>query len=75
MVIAFVHPDHDCHAVNLNFTQQLRSDGWIISDTHISFLSFGDSISGTCRLIVAVHLNAEDNCHLLEIRTPLQLQK
>ncbi len=73
MVIAFVHPDHDCRAVTLNFTQQLRSDGWIISDMHISFPSFGDSILGTCRLIVVVHSNAEDNYCMLEIWTPPQL--
>jgi hypothetical protein len=47
MVVAFFHPDHDCHAVSLNFTQQLHSDGWIITDRQISFPSFGDSISGT----------------------------
>jgi hypothetical protein len=55
MVVAFVHPDHDCRAVGINFTQRLRSDGWVLSDTAISFPSFGDSVSGSCRLIVAIH--------------------
>jgi hypothetical protein len=70
MVIAFVHPDHDCRAVGINFTQRLCSDGWILSNTTISFPSFGDSVSGSCRLIVAIHSNAETNCCAFEIKTP-----
>jgi hypothetical protein len=73
MVVAVVHPDHDCHAVGINFTQCLRSSGWVITDTHISFASFGDLVSGSCRLIIAVHSNTEENCCPLEIRTPPQL--
>ncbi len=37
MVVAFVHPDHDCRAVGINFTQHLRSAGWVLSDTTILF--------------------------------------
>jgi hypothetical protein len=73
MVVVFVHSDHDCRAVIINFTQQLHSSGWIITDTLISFPSFGDSVLGTCRLIVAVHSNTEENCCVFEIRTPPQL--
>ncbi len=73
MVVAFVHPDHDCRAVGINFTQRLRSDGWVLSNTHISFTSFGDSVSGSCRLIVSILSNAETNCCALEIKTPPQI--
>ncbi len=73
MVVAFVHPDHDCHAVGINFTQRRSSDGWVISDTQIAFTSFGDSVSGSCRLIVAIHSNAETNCRAMEIKTPPQI--
>jgi hypothetical protein len=74
MVIAFVHPDHDCRAVGINFTQRLRSVGWVLSDTTISFPSFGDSVSGSCRLIVAIHSNAEADCCAFEIKTPPQIK-
>ncbi len=73
MVVAVVHPDHDCRAVGINFTQRLRSSGWVITDMHISFASYGDSVSGSCRLIIAVQSNTEENCGPLEIRTPPQL--
>jgi hypothetical protein len=73
MVVAFIHPDHNCRAVGINFTQRLHSDGWVISDTQIAFTSFGDSVSGSCRLIVAIHSNAETNCRALEIKTPPQI--
>jgi hypothetical protein len=74
MVVAFVHPDHDCRAVGINFTQRLRSDGWVLSDTKISFPSFGDSVSGSCWLIVAIHSNAEPDCRMFEIKTPPQIK-
>jgi hypothetical protein len=73
MVVAFVHPDHDCCAVGINFTQRLHSDGWVISDTQIAFTSFRDSVSGSCRLIDAIHSNAETDCCALEIKTPPQI--
>ncbi len=73
VVMAFVHPDHNCHAVSINFTQRLRSSGWVITDTQISFQSFGGLDSGLCRLIIAVHSNTDKNCGPLEIRTPPQL--
>ncbi len=73
MVMAFFHPDHNCCAVTINFTQQLCSSGWIITDTPISFPSFGDLVLGTCCLIVTVHSNMEENCCAFEICTPPHL--
>jgi hypothetical protein len=73
MVMAFVHPNHNCRAVSVNFTQRLHSSGWVITDTQISFQSFGDSVLGMCRLIIVVHSNTDKNCGPLEIRTPPQL--
>jgi hypothetical protein len=74
MVIAFVHPNHDWRTMGINFTQCLHSDGWVISNTQISFPSFGYLISGTCCLIIAIHSNAETNCCALDIRTPPQIK-
>jgi hypothetical protein len=73
IVVAVVHPDHNCRAVGVNFTQCLHSSGWVITNTQISFPSFGDSISGLCRLIIAVHSDTEEKCSPIEIITPPQL--
>ena len=74
MVVTFVHPDHNCCAVGINFTQCLHSDSWVLSDTTISFPSFGDSVSGSCWLIVAIHSNTETDCCVFEIKTPPQVK-
>jgi hypothetical protein len=55
--MAFVHPEHDSPAVTLNFVNWLRKDGWIITDTSITYSNFGNSVSGGCRFIVAIHQN------------------
>jgi hypothetical protein len=57
IVMAFVHPEHDSRAVTLNFVNWLRKDGWIITDTSITYSNFGNSVSGGCRFIVAIHQN------------------
>jgi hypothetical protein len=67
---AFVHPDHDGRAVSLGFVVRLRKDGWIISDTNISYAAYGDSVAGTCRLIVGIHSNTERSCAPLDFKTP-----
>ena len=67
---AFVHPDHDGRAVLVGFVVKLRKDGWIISDTNISYAAYGDSVAGTCRLIVGVHSNTERDCTSLEFKMP-----
>jgi hypothetical protein len=59
IVMAFVHPKHDSRAVTLNFAHRLRKDGWVITDTSITYSDFGDSVSGGCRFIIAIHQNTE----------------
>ncbi len=68
--MAFIHPDHDGHAVSLGFVTKLRNDSWLISDTQIVYAAYGDSVAGSCCLIVGVHSNTEENCTALEFKTP-----
>ncbi len=70
IVLAFVHPDHDSRAVSNGFFQRLRKDGWVCSDTVVSYPNFGDSVSGSCRLIAAVHSNTDPSCKPIEFKTP-----
>jgi hypothetical protein len=70
LVVAFIHPDHDSHAVSHQFITRLKSDGWLVSDRHVLFTEFGDSVADSCRLIVAVHSHTEEKCSSLQIITP-----
>ncbi len=73
IIIAFVHPDHNCHMVSLIFVKCLHADGWIIRDTNISYPTFDDSIPGGCRLIVSVHSNTEPTCQAFKLKIPLYI--
>jgi hypothetical protein len=68
IVLAFVHPDHDSHAVSNGFLQRLCKDGWVCSDTVVSYPDFGDSVSKSCCLIAAVHSNTEPSCKPIEFK-------
>jgi len=70
IMVAFVNPNHDGCAVSIAFVAKLRTDGWLLSDTPISYPSFGDSVAGLCRLIIGVHSNTEAQCIHIAIKTP-----
>jgi hypothetical protein len=70
IIIAFVHPDHDCRAVSQSFVCRLSAEGWVITDIPIFFPNFGDSLAGHCWLIVAVHTNTETKCEAFALITP-----
>ncbi len=73
LVITFVHPEHDNRAVSLLFVKKLAVDGWVITDTNVSYPDYGDSVVGSCRLIVAVHSNTEPSCAVLALQPPPQV--
>jgi hypothetical protein len=52
------------------FVNRLQLDGWLLTDTPVSFLEYGNSIVGSCRLIIAVHSNTEAGCTPLELKSP-----
>ena len=70
IVVTFVHSDHDGHVVLNGFVAKLRTDGWLLSDTPISYSSFGDSIAGLFHLFIGIHSNTEAKCTPIVIRTP-----
>jgi hypothetical protein len=70
IVLAFVHPDHDSRTVSNGFLLRLRKDGWVCSDMVVSYPNFGDSVSGSCHLIAAVHSNTKSSCKPIEFKTP-----
>jgi hypothetical protein len=72
-VVAFVRPDHNNPAVSLSFVKKLAADGWVITDTNVLYPDYGNSIVGSCRLIVAVHSNTEPSCAALALQPPPQI--
>jgi hypothetical protein len=68
--VAFVHPNHNSRAVSHQFVTRLKSDGWLVSNRHVSFTEFGNSIADSYRLIVTVHSHTEEKCSSLQIITP-----
>jgi hypothetical protein len=38
IVVVFVHPEHNKHAVSLSFVIKLAADGWVITDTNSRIL-------------------------------------
>ena len=67
LVVAFVHPDHDNRAVSLTFGKTLASDRWIITNTNVLYHDYGNSIVGSCWLLIAVHSNTKPGCAALEL--------
>ena len=67
--VAFVHPDHDGRSVDL-FVHKVIPDGWEVSKTHLSFPDYGDSVVGTCRVIIGVHTSTSSNVMPVQLRTP-----
>jgi hypothetical protein len=44
-------------------------DGWLVLDTMILFTAYGDSVAGSCQLILAVHSNTEEGCKPTKLKT------
>jgi hypothetical protein len=54
ILVAIVHPDHDGPGVK-SFQSTLKSSGWIIASTDVFYPDLGDTIAGSCRIIIAAH--------------------
>ncbi len=70
IVVAFVHPDHNGRAVSLGFVSRLRRDGWLFSNSAIHYPNYGDSVTGSCCLLVGVHSNTKATCAPIEFKMP-----
>ncbi len=62
IVIAFVYLAHDNLAVSTMFINGLRRDGWLVTDTVISFPDYGNSVLGSTCLLLCIHTNSKNNC-------------
>ncbi len=49
-----IHLDHNSRSVK-TFSLNLRSNGWVVSSTNVFYPDLGDTIAGSCRIIIAIH--------------------
>jgi hypothetical protein len=56
IVVAIVHPDNDGRSVK-TFSTNLKSNGWVVSSSDVSYPDLSDSITGSCWLILGIHLS------------------
>ncbi len=70
VVIAVIIPDHDGRCIR-SFRRTLKNAGWILSaHDGVSFVGMGDSVAGTCDLLLGVHLSCMPTVDPIELKQP-----
>jgi len=52
------------------FSLNLKSNGWILSTTDVFYPDLGDTIAGSCRLIIAIHSSCISTVNPLLLKQP-----
>jgi hypothetical protein len=69
IIIAMIHPDHDGRSVK-TFSANLKSNGWVLSSTDVFYPNLGDTIAGSCCLIIAIHSSCTSTVNPLLLKRP-----
>jgi hypothetical protein len=69
MIIAMIHPDRNGRSIK-TFSSNLRSNRWVISSTNVFYLDLGNTIAGSCHLIIAIHSSCAATVTLLLLKWP-----
>ncbi len=69
IIIVVVHPDNNGQSVK-TFATNLKSYGWIVSSLYVSYRDLGDSIAGSCWLILGIHSSCATNTEPLLLKHP-----
>ncbi len=64
-----VHPDNDGQSIK-TFTKNLKSNGWIVSSSDVSYPDLGNPFAGSCQLILGIHLSCPANVEPLLLKHP-----
>jgi hypothetical protein len=64
-----IYPDHDRHSVK-TFSLNLKSNGWVLSTTDVFYPDLGNTIAGSCHLIIAIHSSCASTVNLLLLKRP-----
>ncbi len=69
VVVAIIHPDHNGQSIK-SFVTSLKPKDWKISQTDVSFPEQGDTIAGTCQVIIGVHSSSASTIKPLLLKEP-----
>jgi hypothetical protein len=69
VVVAIVIPDLDGRCVRA-FYNALKSAGWCLTSTDTSFPTHGDTISGSCRIIIRIYTSCAPTVEPLQLKSP-----
>ena len=69
VIVAIVITDHDGKCVK-SFYNALKSAGWCLSSTETSFPTHGDTISGSCRILIGLHTSCAPTVEPLQLKSP-----
>jgi hypothetical protein len=69
VVVAIVIPDHDGKCVR-SFYKALKSAGWCLSSTETLFPTHGDTILGSCRVIIGIHTSCAPTVGPPNLKSP-----
>lgn len=69
LFVAHIHPDQDERVIQ-SFQTSCKREGWVITSTPISFAALGDSITGSCRIIIGVHRSTAAKVDPLTLMMP-----
>ncbi len=64
-----IHPDQDGRSMK-TFWSNLKSNGWVLSSTDVFYPDLGDTIAGSCRLIIAIHSSCTSMVNPLHLNRP-----
>jgi hypothetical protein len=69
IIIAMIHPDHNGGSMK-TFSLNLKSTGWVLSSTDVFYPDLGDTIAGSCCLIIAIHSSCTSTVNPLLLKRP-----
>ncbi len=69
VVVAIVIPDHDGKCVK-SFYNVLKFASWCLLSTETSFPTHGDTISGSCRIIIGIHTSCAPMINPPNLKSP-----
>jgi hypothetical protein len=70
IVVAFIHPAHDNQAISTMFINGLWRDGWLVTNTVVSFPDYSIAVSGLTCLLLCMHTNSKTNCKPIKLCSP-----
>jgi hypothetical protein len=69
VIVAIVIPDHEGHSIQ-TVTKGLKAAHWKVTSREVSYSDIGNSVTGSCSVITAVHSSCASNVDQIILKTP-----